>query len=158
MAKEADFYSTGEVAKALGIPESRVFGMLAGGELEGQQDEWARWRIPASAVSRVRRAPELSSNPDRNLEEDAGSPAAGAEARAPRPRRPSAWLSPSGSRLSMWRTRGARGQSNGYGNHRVIPPRIVATRKLPNSYHTEKTTRNRPPQKRPSTTPFESLS
>src|SRR3954471_17183076 len=83
MAKEADFYSTGEVAKALGIPESRVFGMLAGGELEGQQDEWARWRIPASAVSRVRRAPELSSSPDRNLEEDAGSPAAGAEAREP---------------------------------------------------------------------------
>src|SRR4051794_35426720 len=55
---EADFYSAEEAAKALGIPVRRVFGMLCGGELEGTQDEWARWRVPASAVQRARHNPE----------------------------------------------------------------------------------------------------
>lgn len=56
MRKEADFYSSGEAAKALGIPERQVFGMVVSGELEGQQDEWGRWRIPASAIRRAREA------------------------------------------------------------------------------------------------------
>ena len=54
MAKQADLYSPDEVAKMLGIPAIRVFGMLSSGELEGHQDEWARWRIPARAIRRNR--------------------------------------------------------------------------------------------------------
>lgn len=56
--KEADFYSSGEAAKVLGISERQVLGMVVSGELEGQQDEWARWRIPVSAVRRARQVPE----------------------------------------------------------------------------------------------------
>src|SRR4051812_22842 len=37
--------------------------MLCGGELEGNQDEWARWRVPASAVQRVCRNHEPSYDP-----------------------------------------------------------------------------------------------
>ncbi|CAA9413350.1 MAG: hypothetical protein AVDCRST_MAG78-521 [uncultured Rubrobacteraceae bacterium] len=44
----------------LGIPVRRVFGMLCSGELEGYQDEWARWHVPASAVQGTRRSPEPS--------------------------------------------------------------------------------------------------
>lgn len=58
MAKEADFYSPGEVAQALGISERQVFGLLVSGELEGRQDEWARWRVSASAIRHVQRTPE----------------------------------------------------------------------------------------------------
>lgn len=81
MAKEADFYSPAEAAKALGIPESRIFGMLSSDRLEGHQDEWARWWIPASAVSRARHDSELSPGPDISNEEDAGSLAVGDEVR-----------------------------------------------------------------------------
>jgi hypothetical protein len=81
MAKEADFYSPAEAAKALGVPESRIFGMLSSGQLEGRQDEWARWWISASAVSRARQDSEPSPGPDISNEEDAGSLAAGDEAR-----------------------------------------------------------------------------
>jgi hypothetical protein len=80
MAKEADFYSTGEAAEALGLSERRVFSMLVSGELEGQQDEWARWRVPASAIRRARRSPEPSSDPG-GAPEGAESSAAEAEAR-----------------------------------------------------------------------------
>jgi hypothetical protein len=62
MAHEADFYSAEEVARALKIPIRRVFGMLCGGELEGYQDEWARWHVPASAMQGVRRSLEPSSD------------------------------------------------------------------------------------------------
>lgn len=71
--KEADFYSAEETAKVLGIPVSRVFGMLCGGELEGFQDEWARWRVPASAVQRVSRDFSLSYEPGGSREDDAES-------------------------------------------------------------------------------------
>ncbi len=72
MAKEADFYSAEEAAKVLGIPVRRVFGMLCSGELEGRQDEWARWHVPASAVQGARRSLELSSSGELP-EEDAES-------------------------------------------------------------------------------------
>lgn len=47
----------------LGIPERRIFRMVVSGELEGRQDEHARWRIPASAVRRARQALEPSVSP-----------------------------------------------------------------------------------------------
>lgn len=72
MVQEADFYSAEEAAKVLGIPVRRVFGMLCSGELEGRQDEWARWHVPASAVQGARRSPEPS-NPGELPEEDAES-------------------------------------------------------------------------------------
>lgn len=70
---EADFYSADEAAKALGMPVRRVFGMLCGGELEGHQDEWARWRVPASALQRMRRNPQPSYDPGKLPENDAAS-------------------------------------------------------------------------------------
>src|SRR5919199_2283455 len=81
MAKEADFYSTGEVAKALGIPEIQVFAMLSSGKLEGQQDEWARWRIPAGAIARARQSLKPSPEPRGASEDDAESRATQIEAR-----------------------------------------------------------------------------
>ena len=56
----------------LGIPVRRVFGMLRSGELEGRQDEWARWHVPASAVQGARRSTKPS-NPAGLSEEDAES-------------------------------------------------------------------------------------
>lgn len=50
MAREADYYSPGEAARLLGLAEVTLLGMLTSGELEGQQDEQARWWIPAAAV------------------------------------------------------------------------------------------------------------
>ncbi len=76
MAQEADFYTAEEAAKVLGIPVRRVFGMLCGGELEGHQDEWARWLVPASAVQGARRSPEASPYPGGLPEDDAESRAA----------------------------------------------------------------------------------
>lgn len=76
MAQEADFYTAEEAAKVLGIPVRRVFGMLCGGELEGHQDEWARWLVPASAVQGARRNPEASPLPGGLPEHDAGARAA----------------------------------------------------------------------------------
>ena len=76
MAQEADFYTAEEAAKVLGVPVRRVFGMLCDGELEGHQDEWARWLVPASAVQGARRNPEASPLPGGLPEHDAGSGAA----------------------------------------------------------------------------------
>jgi sortase A len=76
MAKKVDFYSPDGVAKALGIPAIQVFGMLTSGELEGHQDEWARWRIPASAVRGARQDSKPSSGPGSSTEDDAESRAA----------------------------------------------------------------------------------
>jgi sortase A len=45
--------------------------MLTSGELEGHQDEWARWRIPAGAVRRARQDPEPSSGSGGSSEDDA---------------------------------------------------------------------------------------
>ena len=76
MAREADFYTAEETARMLGIPVRRVFGMLCGGELEGHQDEWARWLVPASAVQEARRSPEASAHLGGLPEDGAGSRAA----------------------------------------------------------------------------------
>jgi hypothetical protein len=76
MAQEADFYTAEEAAKVLGIPVRRVFGMLCGGELEGRQDEWARWLVPASALQGARRNTKASPYPGGLPEHDAGSHAA----------------------------------------------------------------------------------
>ncbi len=73
MAKQADLYSPDEAAKMLGIPRIRLFGMLTSGELEGHQDEWARWRIPARAIRRARQDPEPPSGPGGSSEDDAES-------------------------------------------------------------------------------------
>src|SRR5215210_4337734 len=72
MAKQADLYSPDEAAKMLGITRIRLFGMLTSGELEGHQDEWARWRIPARAIRRARQDPEPpSAGPGGSSEDDA---------------------------------------------------------------------------------------
>jgi regulator of replication initiation timing len=47
---EGDFYSVGNAAKRLGLAEVTVLSMLTSGQLEGQQDEQARWWIPAAVV------------------------------------------------------------------------------------------------------------
>ena len=73
MAQEADFYTAEEAAKVLGIPVRQVFSMLCGGELEGHQDEWARWLVPASALQEARRTLKPSSYPDGLPDHDAGS-------------------------------------------------------------------------------------
>ena len=71
MAKQADLYSPDEAAKMLGIPRIRLFGMLTSGELEGHQDEWARWRIPARAIRCARQDPEPPSGPGGSSGNDA---------------------------------------------------------------------------------------
>ncbi len=57
----------------LGISPIQLFGMLANGELEGHQDEWARWRIPARAIRRACQDPEPPSGPGGSSEDDAES-------------------------------------------------------------------------------------
>ena len=58
----------------LGISPIRLFGMLASGELEGHQDEWARWRIPARAIRRAcQEDSEPPSGPGGSSEDDAES-------------------------------------------------------------------------------------
>lgn len=56
MAREADFYTAGEAARLLGLSEIMVLGLLTSGQLEGYQDERARWCIPASIIDRARQA------------------------------------------------------------------------------------------------------
>ena len=56
MPNEADFYTPGEVAKVLGLAELTVLGLLTSGQLEGHQDERARWWIPPAAVEAARRS------------------------------------------------------------------------------------------------------
>src|SRR5215218_7633839 len=55
MTREADFYTPGEVARLLGLTEFTVLGLLTSGQLEGHQDEQARWWIPAAAVDEAMR-------------------------------------------------------------------------------------------------------
>ena len=56
----------------MGIPVRRVFSMLCGGELEGHQDEWARWLVPASALQGARGSSNPSSYRDSLPEQNAG--------------------------------------------------------------------------------------
>ena len=58
MSREADFYSPGEAAQLLELSEYTVLGMLTTGQLEGQQDEQARWWIPAAGVVEAARHAE----------------------------------------------------------------------------------------------------
>ena len=70
MAREADYYSPGEAARLLGLAEVTLLGMLTSGELEGQQDEQARWWIPAAAVEEaVRRSRDADPVADPSTEE-----------------------------------------------------------------------------------------
>jgi excisionase family DNA binding protein len=47
----ADYYTTGEAARVLGLTESRIRQMLLASELEGERDPTTeRWRIPQHAV------------------------------------------------------------------------------------------------------------
>jgi excisionase family DNA binding protein len=48
--EEGDYYTVDEVAKVLKLTPGRVRQMLRAGELEGDQDETGRWRIPMRAV------------------------------------------------------------------------------------------------------------
>ena len=70
MVQEADFYSAQEAADVLGLPVRQVFGMLCGGELEGHQDNWARWLVPVSAVEHARRNLKPSSDRPPKEEDD----------------------------------------------------------------------------------------
>jgi excisionase family DNA binding protein len=54
MPKEADFYTPGDAAKVLGLAELTVLGLLTSGQLEGHQDERARWWIPSNAIDAAR--------------------------------------------------------------------------------------------------------
>src|SRR5215207_4311056 len=69
MTREADFYTPGEAARLLGKTEFTVLGLLATGQLEGQQDEQARWWIPASVIDEaVRRSRSTDAPPDPSAE------------------------------------------------------------------------------------------
>ena len=57
----ADYYTTTEAARLLGVGDSRIRQMLLAGELEGERDPVSdRWRIPQAAVlaRRAERKPE----------------------------------------------------------------------------------------------------
>ena len=69
MPKEADFYTPGEAAKFLGLAEMTVLGLLTSGQLEGHQDERARWWIPASAIHDARHSSEASASTDPSIEQ-----------------------------------------------------------------------------------------
>jgi excisionase family DNA binding protein len=70
MTREADFYTPGEAASLLGLTEYTVLGLLTTGQLEGQQDEQARWRIPASTIDdAARRTAGTDAPPDPSAEE-----------------------------------------------------------------------------------------
>jgi excisionase family DNA binding protein len=56
MPREADFYTPGEAARLLGLSELTVLGLLTSGQLEGHQDERARWWIPSAAIDAARRS------------------------------------------------------------------------------------------------------
>ena len=58
MSREANFYTLDEAAKLLGLAEYTILGLLTSGELEGQQDDQARWWIPATAVDKAAKLSE----------------------------------------------------------------------------------------------------
>jgi excisionase family DNA binding protein len=64
MPKEANFYTPGEAAKFLGLAEITVLSLLTSGQLEGHQDERARWWIPSSAIHAARHSSEASASTD----------------------------------------------------------------------------------------------
>ena len=76
MAREADTFTPGEVARALGLTEFTVLSLLTSGQLEGHQDEQARWWIPASAIDEaiMRRSASTDVQPDPSVEETVSMP------------------------------------------------------------------------------------
>ena len=75
MPREADFYTPGEAARLLGLTEFTVLGLLTSGQLEGHQDEQARWWIPAAAVGEaVRRSRGADAPVDPSAEETIAMP------------------------------------------------------------------------------------
>src|SRR3712207_2609365 len=60
MPRETDFYTPGEAAKLLGQAEMTVLSLLTSGQLEGHQDERARWWIPFSAIEAAQLSREAS--------------------------------------------------------------------------------------------------
>jgi predicted transcriptional regulator len=76
MAREADTFTPGEVARALGLTEFTVLSLLTSGQLEGHQDDQARWWIPASAVDAaiMRRSASTDARPDPSVEETTAMP------------------------------------------------------------------------------------
>jgi regulator of replication initiation timing len=76
MAREADTFTPGEVARALGLTEFTVLSLLTSGQLEGHQDEQARWWIPASAIDDaiMRRSASTDAQPDSSLDETTAMP------------------------------------------------------------------------------------
>ena len=75
MPREADFYTPGEAARLLGLPEFTVLGLLTSGKLEGHQDEQARWGIPAVAVDEaVRRGRDTDAPVGPSAEETIAMP------------------------------------------------------------------------------------
>jgi len=83
MTREADFYTPGEAAILLGLTEFTVLGLLATGQLEGQQDEQARWWVPASTIDdAVRRSRGTNAPPDPSAEETLPMPPVRSEPQA----------------------------------------------------------------------------
>ena len=76
MAREADTFTPGEVARALGLTEFTVLSLLTSGQLEGHQDEQARWWIPASAIDDaiMSRSASTDAPPDPSVEETTAMP------------------------------------------------------------------------------------
>jgi len=75
MSREADFYTPGEAANLLGLTEFTVLGLLTTGQLEGQQDEQARWWIPASTLDKAaRRSRGADASPDPSTEDTLAMP------------------------------------------------------------------------------------
>jgi excisionase family DNA binding protein len=73
--READFYTPGEAARLLGLTEFTILGLLTSGQLEGHQDEQARWWIPAVAVDEaVRRSRGADAPVDPSAEETIAIP------------------------------------------------------------------------------------
>jgi hypothetical protein len=75
MPREADFYTPGETASLLGLTEFTVLSLLTSGQLEGRQDDQARWWIPAAAVNEaVRRSRDADPLADPSAEETISMP------------------------------------------------------------------------------------
>jgi excisionase family DNA binding protein len=74
MAREADFYTAGEAAQLLRLSEMTVLGLLTSGQLEGYQDERARWCIPASIIERAIQASRAPDNTVDSLAETIALP------------------------------------------------------------------------------------
>src|ERR687894_2148563 len=76
MAREADTFTPGEVARALGLTEFTFLSLLTSGQLEGHKAERARGWIPASAIDEaiMRRSASTDAQPDPSVEETTAMP------------------------------------------------------------------------------------